>query len=325
VTSAVGLFIAGLSLSAFFSGCETGFYRATRVRWQLDALEGDVMARGLLWMGHNPAVFVATTLVGNNLANYITSLAIVLGVAAAWPGYQDLLGTIAPVVLTPVVFVYGELLPKNLFFQAPNRLLRLAAPLFLVFALLFLPVSIVLWLLTRVLRFFIGQAPEQLQRSLARHELQRVFDEGHDVGLLRPVQRRLAQGMLSLANTPLAACCVPPARFASVAAGSSRAEALRIAARNHAPCLLITDPRSRKLVGYVRVSQLRERGSERLERFHGLRTIGASESPVSAMMVLQESGEPWLRVVDRMGQTVGLVDGERLLDALLSESDQPSG
>lgn len=322
---AICLFAAGMSLSAFFSGCETGFYRATRVRWQLDALKGDVIARGLLWMGNNPAVFVATTLVGNNLANYITSLAIVLGVAATWPSYQDLLGTIAPVVLTPVVFVYGELLPKNLFFQAPNRLLRLAAPLFLVFAFAFLPVSFVLWLLTRALRIVVGQAPEQLQRSLARHELQRVFDEGHDVGLLRPVQRRMAQGMLSLANTPLTACCVPAARLASVRLGSSRAEALRIAARNHAPCLLITDPRSRQPVGYVRVGELRESGSERLETFHRLQTIRSSESPVSAMMALQELGEPWLSVVDPLGRTVGLVDGERLLDAMLSESDRPGG
>jgi CBS domain containing-hemolysin-like protein len=290
----------------------------------LDAIGGELIARGLIWMGNNPAVFVATTLVGNNLANYLASLAIVLGAAAAWPAHQNLVGAIAPVALAPIVFVYGELLPKNLFFQAPNRLLRLAAPLFLFFTVLFLPVSLVLWLLSRVLRLFIGQAPEQLQRSLARHELQRVFDEGHDVGLLRPVQRRLAQGMLSLANTPLAACCVPLVRFPSVHLGASRAEVLRIAARNRAPCLLVTQPQGRHVVGYVRVADLRRSDRVRLEQFRGLGTIGQWESPVSAMMALQESGEPWLRVVDGEERTVGLVDGERLLDAMLSESDRPA-
>ena len=94
-------------------------------------------------MANNPAMFVATTLVGNNLANYLSSLAIVLGAAAIWPAHQDLLGTDRTHrACRPSCFVYGELLPKNLFFQAPNRLLRLGAPLFLVFAVLFLPASL---------------------------------------------------------------------------------------------------------------------------------------------------------------------------------------
>jgi hypothetical protein len=43
------------------------------------------------------------------------------------------------------------------------------------------------------------------------------------------------------------------------------------------------------------------------------------------MMSLQDSGEPWLRVVDDDGRTIGLVDAERLFDALMSESDRPGG
>ena len=54
-------------------------YRATRLRLVLDALGGDPISRGLVWLTNHPAVFVATTLVGNNLANYVTSLAIVIG------------------------------------------------------------------------------------------------------------------------------------------------------------------------------------------------------------------------------------------------------
>ena len=65
------IFLTGLLLSAFFSGAETGFYRVTRVRLLLDGLAGDPIARGLLWLTNNPALFVATALVGNNLANYL--------------------------------------------------------------------------------------------------------------------------------------------------------------------------------------------------------------------------------------------------------------
>lgn len=314
------LFLIGMLLSAFFSGCETGFYRATRVRLQLDAMSGDRMTQGLIWLANNPAMFVATTLVGNNLANYLTSFAIVLAASIAWPAHQDLLGTLAPIALSPVVFVYGELLPKNLFFQAPNKLLRLAAPLFLLFAVLFFPASIVLWMLSRLLRFLVGEAPEQLQLSLARKELHRVFDEGHDVGLLRPVQRQLAQGMLSLADAPLASFCVPMGRATTVRLQTPAADVLRIAGRNRAACLLVSEARGRRILGYVRASVFHGRDASVLSQYDELQEISATESPITALMVLQESGEPWLRVIDDESKTVGLLQSERLFDALLRES-----
>src|SRR4030042_4230699 len=122
----VALVLAGVGifLSAFFSGSETGFYRATRVRLVLDALGGDPISRGLVWLTGHPSLFVATVLVGNNLANYLTTLAIVMSTQALTfqQGHtaEYLTELIAPLALAPVLFVYGELLPKSLFLQAPN-------------------------------------------------------------------------------------------------------------------------------------------------------------------------------------------------------------
>ena len=155
IWTALGLAAVGLFLSAFFSGSETGFYRVTRMRLVLDALGGDLIARGLLWLTNHPSLFVATTLVGNNLANYATSLAIVMGTRSIVYGQEHGHGhaaeLIAPLVLAPLLFVYGELLPKNLFLHAPNRLLRKGGPLFLLFVPLFFPISALLWGLNRML------------------------------------------------------------------------------------------------------------------------------------------------------------------------------
>ena len=61
-------------LSAFFSGSETGLYRVSRTRLVLDGLAGSRAARGIVWLLNHPSIFVATTLVGNNLANYVHQL-----------------------------------------------------------------------------------------------------------------------------------------------------------------------------------------------------------------------------------------------------------
>ena len=76
-----------------------------------------------------------------------------------------------PIVMSPLLFVYGELLPKNLFYQAPNFLLRFCAPLFLFFTIVFAPAAAILWAMGQLLERLVGQSPEKIRLTLARKEL----------------------------------------------------------------------------------------------------------------------------------------------------------
>ncbi len=71
------IFLVGLSFSSFFSGSETGIYRVSRVRLLLDALDRSWTSRGMLWLLNHPSIYVATALIGNNIANFMVSLGIV--------------------------------------------------------------------------------------------------------------------------------------------------------------------------------------------------------------------------------------------------------
>ncbi|MGE4003217.1 MAG: CNNM domain-containing protein, partial [Planctomycetaceae bacterium] len=135
------LFAVGLRLSAFFSGSETGFYRISFPRLSIDAQAGDRVAKRLMWFARNPSAFVATTLVGNNLANYLTTVAISLGVPLVAGAVSETVEVGAAMLLSPVVFLFGELLPKNLYYRAPLSLLRRDSTLFMMFYWLLLPAS----------------------------------------------------------------------------------------------------------------------------------------------------------------------------------------
>ncbi|MDA1018501.1 MAG: DUF21 domain-containing protein, partial [Planctomycetota bacterium] len=133
VLSAMAVFGVGLWLSAFFSGSETGFYRASPLRLNIDAHAGDPIAIQLQWFSRNPAHFVATTLVGNNVANYLTTLAIGMVAFAIFPGSGGSTEILVTIALSPVVFIFGELIPKNLYYRAPLTLLRRRTAMFVVF------------------------------------------------------------------------------------------------------------------------------------------------------------------------------------------------
>ena len=124
------LFLLGLVMSAFFSGSETGLYRVSRTRLVLDGLDGSWAARALIWLLNHPTLFVATALVGNNLANFLTSFALVLAIGSTFT-HSATAELIGPILMTPIVFVFGELLPKYWFFHAPYRLLTIIRPILL--------------------------------------------------------------------------------------------------------------------------------------------------------------------------------------------------
>jgi len=326
IYAALLLALVGLFLSALFSGSETGFYRATRLRLVLDALGGDRISRGLLWLTNHPALFVATTLLGNNLANYLTSLAIVIGVdtLVAGPGHTAEL--IAPLVLSPILFVYGELVPKNLFLKAPNRLLRLSSPLFLGFFVLFFPVSVLLWGFSRILGRFAGESLEEAGLTLARRELRRVLEEGHEVGILHPAQRALAQGIFAVAGCPVRQFITPVDQLPRVSAHRPKADVLALASRCRSPVVLVTPSRgSPELLGYFRVIDLALEPSAQPGKPRRLLRISEVTTLLAALARMQSEEESLAEIVDGQGNTVGLVTAERLREPLFpaASADSP--
>ncbi|TWU50786.1 hypothetical protein Poly51_40790 [Rubripirellula tenax] len=245
---AIVLFLVGLVMSAFFSGSETGMYRVSRTRLVLDGLSGSLAARGIIWLLNHPAVFVATALVGNNLANYLTSLAIVMAVAS-WFGVGSSAELIGPMLMTPIVFVFGELLPKYLFYHAPYRMITATRPLLLGAAVLFSPVSLLLGFLGRGLQRITGQTPFRLRLAMARGELDQILRDGHEAGILAAGQRSLAQRLFEVGNQNAVSFGVPANRLAIVSAPVDVDEARRQARRRNHPIVLVK--RGTRIIGFL--------------------------------------------------------------------------
>ncbi|MCC9658025.1 CNNM domain-containing protein [Rhodopirellula halodulae] len=253
MTLALCIFCIGLTLSAFFSGSETGLYRVSRTRLVLDGLGGSFAGRGLVWMINHPAFFVATTLVGNNLANYLTSLAIVMFVGSLIGG-GEAIELAATVLMTPVVFVFGELLPKHLFYQAPYRLLRATRWLLLTATAVFSPISLFLSLLGNALQKLTGETPFRLRLSMARGDLDQVLQAGQDAGILAAGQRNLAQNVFDVGNQLAVQFGVRPDRLAVVDTPVDLEFARRQARRQNHPIILVR--RKGRIIGFYRYADL---------------------------------------------------------------------
>ena len=318
--TALLLTLCGLAASAFFSGTETGLYRVPRVRLVLDGVAGSWTARFLLWFTNHPAAFVSTVLVGNNVANYAASFGIV-SLASFFFSQPGATAELAVTLLsTPVLFIYGELLPKSLFYNAPSRLLRLCGgPLFAATVLL-APISLLLYAASLAVQRVSGQTPLKVFPGLARRELRRMLQESGELGLLTGLQRSFAQNILAYGGTPIRQYCMPLRGLRAIPSDAPVGEIHAAASRALGGIIPVQHPSHDRLVGYYRVGDLMADGG-RTPKLRALLTLSPETSQAVAVSRMLAARCELARVVDGRGELVGVILQSRLLAQMMQQEE----
>lgn len=131
-------------MSGYFSSTETAYTSFNKIRMKHMAGEGNKRAQLVLSLSSNFDRLLSTILIGNNIVNIVAaSLATVL--FTRWLG-GDLGLTVSTVIMTVLVLIFGEISPKSLAKEAPERFVMFSAPLLRVFTLLLAPLN---WLFMR--------------------------------------------------------------------------------------------------------------------------------------------------------------------------------
>lgn len=305
--------ILGLVASGFFSGIETGFYRVPRIRIVLDSLEKSKSMRVWFWFINRPAAFVSTVLIGNNIANYAVSLGLV-GVANIWfgdSGNGQSFAVLLPVLATPFIFVYGELVPKLLFFRIPARLLSLCTWPFFIVSILLLPASLLLFGLNRLVQHFTGTRFLRIQADLGRKELQDVLAESQAAGVLSSLQQSLSQNMLANSATPIVKLCISPRLYSSVSSNASRSEMQTVFAKTKQPFVLVKTPNTTHCIGYLRAIDLMLNAQTPIP--HPLPTFEDTTPQIEVLTKLVTEGCELAQVIRPGGEMIGIVTTRRLL------------
>lgn len=198
-----------LFLSAVFSGSEIGFYGLSRVRLEADVREGKRLARWVRGLVSGERAFLITILIGNNL---VLELATGVGedfLSRIFPVPESLREVLLTVLLTPLLFLFGELLPKDIFRRKPHTLLGIASPLLFAARILFLPLALPLFALgagiERLLRF----ERQEVSKAFGREVFLSVLDEGTRLGSIPDQTRALAENALSLTDIPIKRVMIP--------------------------------------------------------------------------------------------------------------------
>lgn len=309
------LFLVGLRLSAFFSGVETGFYRVSPLRLGIDAQAGDPLSNRILWFVRNPSHFVATTLVGNNVANYITTMAIGFGVACLFQQHNTALEILGTLCVAPVVFIAGELIPKSLYYRAPQQMLRRDITYLSWFHVLFFIVSLPLIGISRFFQRFGNVSGRPKGLVLGRSRLVQVLSQGHREGLLTHVQNQLVESVVHM-SAPVVESTTPAQRILGVPEETGRDEVLEFARQYGVTNVMLSKQGANaQWHSYVRVADVAVSQHPPMSLMRKLPHVPATMSKLRALQVLREANE-YFALVYENNELVGIVSNHGLSEQL---------
>ncbi len=169
-----------IALSAFFSATETAYSACNRVK--LKTVDGPRKGKAQIALAllEKYDSLITTVLIGNNLVNIVgAAIATLLFTTRILPGQESLATTVASVVMTVLVLFLGEVGPKTLAKQQPERFAMAVSPVISFLMMILRPLDLLFGLWRKLLSKIIKPEPEETQ---IEDELMTMIDEAQTEG-----------------------------------------------------------------------------------------------------------------------------------------------
>ena len=315
--------ILSLAASAFFSGAETGVYCLNRVRLNVRADQQDSRARQLARLMQRSQELVMTTLLGTNVADYLAT-ACVTALLLRLVAERSLAEIYATAILTPLVLVFGGVIPKDWFQRQSDRLMYVLVPVLGACHRVARWTGLV-WSLGKLTSALIRRIdPQQAlleQELLPRARMRLLLTEGAASGGLSDFQRDTLERVMKISRVRLARVMVPQQRAAIVPIDIKREDLLRIARMAHFSRLPVYRKDPRRIIGIINVYHVITDNQERPipEYVQPATFLQASETVPSALLKLQQARQVMGIVTNSRGECLGVFTMKDLVEEIVGE------
>jgi CBS domain containing-hemolysin-like protein len=307
-------------MSGFYSGSETGLYCMDRLRLRVDAQRGDRRAGRIARLVDHQREALTMLLVGTNLANYVATVLVahlLVTVAGASAGASEVYTT---ALVTPIIFVFGEVVPKTLYQRHADALMRTGSTLLAISRMVLHVPVVALDGITRPIVRLVD--PRGLSDALdARSRVAVLLQEALALADATGDHRAFVNRVFGLSQIAVHQVMVPRNRVIGIRADATRRD-LESLARKHAHSrLLVFERTPRRMTGYITVHELLadKNWTHVGQRARRVQELAAHDSVATALVRLQRAREALAAVVDRSGYLLGLVTRKDLLEELTGE------
>jgi CBS domain containing-hemolysin-like protein len=315
------MWLAALCLLAtmFFSAAEMAFIAANRLRMRHLAEEGDIVAVRYLEAFRHPERVLSTAMMGVTIAHVVASSALTF---ALLPRLGGIAWLVATVTLTPLMLIFGEIIPKAVAREwATTLILKLYRPLTWASRLLVPLVALANAIVTAVLRLCGGPRVDPRQ-FVSREELKALLQLEPGEAAVSTQEAEMIDKIFDLGDTMVREVMVPLVDVVMLPDGATAAEAMALVQQRGFSRIPIYSQRETNVVGLVTAMDLLRRGGQVRGAVELMRqpTFVPETKRIDDLLREMQKGRNQLAVVvDEYGGATGIVTLEDIVEEIVGE------
>lgn len=312
------LIILLVAFSAMFSSCETAFSTVNKMRLKNNADQGSAKAAKALRLAESFDNSLTTILIGNNIVNIAsTSISTVL--------FTDLFGAkgvgIATVVMTVVVLIFGEILPKTFAKENSEKCAYFFAGPLSALIVLFTPLSFIFSAIKNIVSKL--YASSEKTPSVTEDELKCIIDEIEEEGVLEESESDLVRSALDFDETIVSEILTPRVKIVGVEINSSIEEIKNVFLTEMYSRLPVYEKNIDNIVGIITQKDFFKMISENRSDIQNIiqDVVFISEFKLinDALHEMQRSKTHMSVIIDQYGGTKGIITMEDIIEELVGE------
>lgn len=315
-------------LSAFFSGMEIAFVSSNKLRIEIDKKKGYIISSFLSVFTKHPSHYIATMLIGNNIALVIYGLAMA---KLLEPQIQEFFSNDGTVLLiqtlisTIIILLFSEFLPKTIFRVNPNKLLRAFAFPVMLFYLFFYPITRFATGISSIfLRLIFGIKSKDSDniRAFDRFDLNDLIGEQTEEDQANQELEKdvkIFRNVLDFSNIKLKECIVPRNEIVAVERNEPIDTIIKKFNETGYSRLLVYENTIDNIIGYVHTIDMLKKPGSIKGIVHSL-PIAPETMPANKLLAsFTAKNKSIALIVDEFGGTAGIVTLEDIIEEIFGE------
>ncbi|MBE6592136.1 MAG: HlyC/CorC family transporter [Ruminococcaceae bacterium] len=306
-------------LSAYFSATETAFSTLNKTRLKAMAEKGDKKANSTLKLADNYNNLISTILIGNNIVNIaLASISTVLFVNTLAMG--DIGATVSTAVTTVVVLIFGEVTPKSLAKDFPEKFAMFSTPFIKALVFLFTPLNFLFSLWKKLINKLFKPQEEQKMNT---DELLMLVEEVQQEGSIDTTEGDLLRNAIEFTDRKAEDILTHRVDLEGFPIDTPKEEVAKIFAQTRYSRLLVYEETIDNIVGVIHQKDFYVGGGISKKTIKEMCSppvfIHKSEKITDLLKLLQKEKSHVAIVLDEYGGTLGIVTMEDILEELVGD------
>ena len=312
-----------LLFKGFFSGSEIALVSSDKIKLRHKAKQGNQGANLALKLYQTPDVLLSTTLVGTNLSTIVLTT---IGALSMIDLFGESGEIYAFLILTPVLLVLGEIVPKSIYQQKSDELtpsiiypLRWAS-------LLFYPVVFVFSRIARFAARLVGGGKTAQPFFITREQLRAVVDIAEHEAALDAFGRGRIRRVIRFAETTVAEAMIPIAEATVIARNQTTKVAFDLVRRHGYNRLPVYQNSASNITGIITLTTWDLMDRSLLDQpldslIKPAFYVSALQTIDQLLPLLRQRADHMAIVVDEFGTAVGMITMEDIVEEVVGEID----